>query len=547
MTSRMKLSTKLIGSAGTISVLAILLGACSIFWITALNKSVQYVANVAAKRRAISYDLYSSTLKMQSLDRAIMLRSIMQQGTGAEDNKREYRDVMSSVRNLLPQYQALIEDDSGRRGYENVRMDMDQLFQAHDELVQYMDQQKFDQVQKVADEKVMPRAEAIIRVTKELVNQESARMTAATEGAASKASTATWISILFTLICLGVSGVVIGIVRKISSTLLMLASSMSSGAEQVASAATQVAAVSQSLAQASSEQAASLEETSASGHDLASMTRRNVEHTQQASESVLETDRQLKLANETLGNMVGSMEEINTSSKKISKIIRVIDEIAFQTNILALNAAVEAARAGEAGMGFAVVADEVRNLAQRCAQAARDTAGLIEESIQTVDGGSAKLAQVVSAIEGIAQQAAGVKELMRSVKDGSQEQSRNIDQISAAVAQMQKVTQNTAASAEEGAAASEQMTGHAQSMRSSVSELLMLVAGDAGPGSAPSHHRMRENVGRNMRTMPVASKPAAKHAVTEPRPTGRRPEYVSSPAATAEKAFPLDDSEFSDF
>ncbi len=535
MTSRMKLSTKLIGSAGTVSALGLLLGACSIFWITGLNKSMQYAVNVASNRRSIAKDLYSATLKMQSLDRAIMLRSIMQQGAGAEDNKREYRDVMASVRSELPQYQALIEDEAGRKGYETVRAEMDQLFQAHDELVQYMDQQKFDMVQKTADEKVMPRAEAFIAATKDLVNQEGARMKAATEGAATKATTATWVSILLTIVSLAVSGVVIVIVQKISKTLLRLADSMSSGAEQVASAATQVAAVSQSLAQASSEQAASLEETSASGHDLAAMTRRNVEHTQRASDSVLETDRQLKLANETLGNMVGSMDAINASSKKISKIIKVIDEIAFQTNILALNAAVEAARAGEAGMGFAVVADEVRNLAQRCAQAARDTAGLIEESIQTVDGGSAKLAQVVAAIEGIAQQATGVKELMANVRDGSEEQSRNIDQISAAVAQMQKVTQNTAASAEEGAAASEEMTGHAQSMRSSVNELQVLVAGDAA--MAAGMRGMKMPASRKMQ-MP-AGKPGAK------RSGDPRQEFGG--AKVNERAFPLDDSEFSDF
>ena len=365
-------------------------------------------------------------------------------------------------------------------------------------------------------------------------------MNAASSGAESKATTAKWVSILFTVICIGASVVVIMIVRSVTSTLLKLAQTMSGGAEQVAAAATQVAAVSQSLAQASSEQAASLEETSASGHDLAAMTRQNVEHTQRASESVLETDRKLKVANETLGNMVGSMGEINSSSKKISKIIRVIDEIAFQTNILALNAAVEAARAGEAGMGFAVVADEVRNLAQRCAQAARDTSGLIEESIQTVDGGSAKLSQVVSAIEGIAQQAAGVKEVMTSVNDASQEQARHIDQISAAVAQMQRVTQNTAASAEQGAAASEELTQHAEAMRDSVSELQIMVAGHDGRSYDSRRNIVRSNGGPRKASAPSRS------ARPEPRQR-ERAEPVGAMARHAEREFPMDDSKFSDF
>ncbi|HXJ38548.1 MAG TPA: MCP four helix bundle domain-containing protein, partial [Bryobacteraceae bacterium] len=252
MTSRMKLSTKLIGGVGTVGALAVLLGAASILAITSINKSMQYAVNIAGKRRTIVDDLYSMTLRAQSLDRALMLRSIMQQASGAAETQREYRDVMTSVRNSLGEYQKLVEDDAGRRGYETLRGGVDQLFAAHDELVQFMDKQQFDQVQKTADERVMPRADAIIAASGNLVKEEAARMTAASASAESKASLATWLSIIFTLICLTVGGAVTVVVRQISRTLLRLASEMSGGAEQVASAATQVAAVSQSLAQASS-------------------------------------------------------------------------------------------------------------------------------------------------------------------------------------------------------------------------------------------------------------------------------------------------------
>jgi methyl-accepting chemotaxis protein/methyl-accepting chemotaxis protein-1 (serine sensor receptor) len=169
------------------------------------------------------------------------------------------------------------------------------------------------------------------------------------------------------------------------------------------------------------------------------------------------------------------MNEINASSEKISKIIKVIDEIAFQTNILALNAAVEAARAGEAGMGFAVVADEVRNLAQRSAQAAKDTAALIEESIGKTRDGKSKLDGVAAAVLSVTESAGKVKLLVEEVKLGSEEQASGIAQVAKAVVQMQSVTQQTAASAEESASASHQMNSQSGALREAVGELNAMV------------------------------------------------------------------------
>jgi len=270
-------------------------------------------------------------------------------------------------------------------------------------------------------------------------------------------------------------GMVLMLVRSVNRALESAVSELVSGAQQVAAAAAQVASSSQSLSQGASEQAASLEETSATGEQISSMARRNAEHSQEASGKMSEAETVIQDANHRLGEMLVSMDKINTSSDKISKIIKVIDEIAFQTNILALNAAVEAARAGESGMGFAVVADEVRNLAQRCKQAAGNTAAMIEESIAYSTEGKQRVDEVAAGIRGITDASTTVARLVDDIRRGSEEQARGIEQVSRAVTQMQGVTQTNAASAEQSAAASEELNAQADGLRGVITRLTAMV------------------------------------------------------------------------
>jgi len=259
-----------------------------------------------------------------------------------------------------------------------------------------------------------------------------------------------------------------GSLKKVISGLTM-------GADQVGSAAAQVSAASQSLAEGSSEQAASLEETSSSLEEMASMTKQNAQNAGMADRLMQEANTVVENANGSMTQLTSSMEDISKASEETSKIIKTIDEIAFQTNLLALNAAVEAARAGEAGAGFAVVADEVRNLALRAADAAKDTANLIEGTVKRVKDGSMLVNTTSEAFTEVAASATKVGELISEIAAASSEQSLGIEQVNVSVTETDKVTQQNAATAEESASASEELNSQAEQMKVMVNALVGMV------------------------------------------------------------------------
>jgi methyl-accepting chemotaxis protein len=256
--------------------------------------------------------------------------------------------------------------------------------------------------------------------------------------------------------------------------------------DQGEAAARDIASSSQRLAEGASEQAASLEEASATLEEISSMTRRNAESAGTAQTIAGQTRQAADAGTNDMREMISAMGEIKSASDNISKIIKTIDEIAFQTNILALNAAVEAARAGEAGAGFAVVADEVRALAQRSALAARETADKIADSIAKSEHGVRVSGKVSASLDEIAAKARRMDELVREIATGSGEQSTGIAQVNTAVSQLDKVTQANAAAAEESASASEELSAQSIELRAAVARLVTIVSGASGRLAPPA-------------------------------------------------------------
>jgi hypothetical protein len=272
----------------------------------------------------------------------------------------------------------------------------------------------------------------------------------------------------------------------LTRTLASLIERLHAGADQTTDAATQVSNASQTLASGASEQAASLEETSASLEELSSMTKQNADSATQADAAMKQSAERIKQATQAMHDMTEAIGRIQKSTDETAKILKTVDEIAFQTNILALNAAVEAARAGEAGAGFAVVADEVRALAQRSAQAARETTDLIATSKQNSTAGVTASSRLESLMSEIQEGTNKVVEQMGHIATVSREQSQGVGQINTAVLQIDKVTQSNASGAEETASAAEELSAQAEEMRGAVRALHAIISKTAQSGENQS-------------------------------------------------------------
>ncbi len=346
-------------------------------------------------------------------------------------------------------------------------------------------------------------ADLLLNKVEESAGQEMTN--AKNEGSAAVNSSILWI--ILTILTSLVSGILIGVflTRSITKPLNRVIEGLHNGAEQVSSASGEVSSSSQSLAEGASEQAAAIEETSASIEEISSMTKQNAENSNEADNLMQNANDMVTKAKDSMADLTACMDDISKSSEDTSKIIKTIDEIAFQTNLLALNAAVEAARAGEAGAGFAVVADEVRNLALRAADAAKETAELIETTVKKIGTGSELVTSTNEDFNDVAENTEKVATLVGEIAAASNDQSKGIEQVNMAITEMDTVTQRNAANAEESAAASEEMNGQSIHMMSYVNSLQVLVKGGSNFGDKANDNGITESVQAERIAIPVAS------------------------------------------
>jgi methyl-accepting chemotaxis protein/methyl-accepting chemotaxis protein-1 (serine sensor receptor) len=466
---------RLLTGISALIVLILSVAALALFVGRSLEERLINTDDHTVKRLNLVLQIETELERVYATQPALLAAGLMNDAPQVEAKKLALAEALSEVSGSINAFKAEASSDADRAALTDLTSDLDGWTRANEDVARLVSAGKAAEAAQLAKKSGDTFKTRSRTATDEIVGREQEALQADLEAAKDQTSSVRLMVFSGVLVALLVAGLVVRSIAGAIRALRHQSQELREGTEHVVAAASQVATSAQGLSQQSTHQAASLQETSASMEEMASMTRKNAENAVQAADLATEVAHQVQGSNVALDDMVASMTAIRESSNKVAKIIKAIDEIAFQTNILALNAAVEAARAGEAGMGFAVVAGEVRSLAQRSAQAAKDTAILLEESITRSQEGTGRVEQVAHSITSITDNVLRVKGMVEEVRHASAQQSQGIDQVTQALAQMESVTQATAATAEESAAASEELNAQAETSMAVVQRLEAIV------------------------------------------------------------------------
>jgi methyl-accepting chemotaxis protein len=440
-----------------------------------ISGELDTATNVTVKKIELIAEIKSDILTMRMGERGILLFSTLKLNDKVTAARKQFLTGWSDVQARSRSIQPMLVSDEGRRLLSTILANGGEYAEFHERNYQLCQAGQVDDAIRIDAAHLVTIGGNMATAADALMQRQR---TYIQDGIQRARSVTAWArGVVLGLIGLAAAAgfFVLFLLRLTTRGLREVVAELTAGSTSIADAAKQVAVSSQSLAHAASGQAASIEETSAATEEITAITRRNSEAAQQSADLLSEAAAMGRSTTAAVEHLAESVGAINQSSGEIAKVLRVIDEIAFQTNILALNAAVEAARAGEAGMGFAVVADEVRTLAQRCAEAAKKTAELIDRSVAGAHDGQTGVAAVRDTIarrEALADQ---IRQRAEAIAVSSEEQARGIHEIGRAVNDMSSVTQGTAAHAEQSAAASTELTSQADALAALAGRLETMV------------------------------------------------------------------------
>jgi methyl-accepting chemotaxis protein len=360
---------------------------------------------------------------------------------------------------------SLRSDAAEREAIDRIQRGLPQWQAHYAEYLKLARQNNFTAAHEIVLERIYPLVGELQETAERIRELEAQALATARAEAAVQVGSSVWRAVLVVGVSVLIAAGVLALIRRITGALRGSSAEISEMTAQLAAATSSIASASESLAQTATEQSAALQVTCASSEEIRANSADNVAGLGSASTTTERVTAQVETANRLLRETVEAMQQIDGSAQKISRIAAMIDEIAFQTNLLSLNAAIEAARAGEAGQGFGVVAEEVRRLAQQCASAAQDTGSLIGESITASREGKARLEELAAAIASITDLTRTVHATVASVSTASLSQQSSVEHMGHALSQMEQVTSNIAACAEENASASEELRAQAATLR----------------------------------------------------------------------------------